>query len=170
MRLLPSLISRHGVERSRYENNLTLGVNDGAKPGLTKHRTAFPRAVPTLAAIKQEEGKTNPYIPKHQRERQRPLEERERESDWNVDGKVGVAMSTTIGHRRLPLLRHIGGSHKNGKCHKNDKNGKDGENGNIKCSISELSFFVMNLFKGVRTTRHFANLLHIRIFSSRSFA
>ena len=56
-------------ERSRYENHLTLGVKDGASTGSTKHRTDFPRAVRTLAAIKQKEGKTNPYIPKHPRNR-----------------------------------------------------------------------------------------------------
>ena len=74
-------------ERSRYEHNFTLGVNDGAKPGPTKHRPDFPRAVRTLAAINQEEEKTNPYIPKHLRERQRPIEERVRlERRWNSWG------------------------------------------------------------------------------------
>ena len=70
-------------ERSGYKNNLTLGVNVGAKPGTTKLRPDYPGAVRTLAAIKHQEGRTSPYIPKHQRERQRPIEDRERlESEW----------------------------------------------------------------------------------------
>ena len=55
--------------RSRYENNLTLGVHDqGPKPGPMKHRLDFSRAVHTLAAIKHQEGTTNPKIPKHLRD------------------------------------------------------------------------------------------------------
>ena len=81
-------------ERSIYENNLTLGANDhGPKPGPMKHRPDFSRAVHTLAAMKHQEGKTNPKIPKHLRERQRT--------------------STTIGHSLL--LRQHDGVHKSGK-------------------------------------------------------
>ena len=71
-----SQTSRHGVSGSRYETDLTLGVNDGAKPGPTKLRPDFPRAVRTLAVTKHQEGRTNPYIPKHLRERQRPTEDK----------------------------------------------------------------------------------------------
>ena len=45
------------------------------------------RAVHTLAAILHQEGKTNPYIPKHSRERQRPIEEKSRlERQWKSWG------------------------------------------------------------------------------------
>ena len=54
-------------ERSRYESNLTLGVNDGPLPGPTKLRPDFPRAVRTPAAINHQEGSVNPYIPKYLR-------------------------------------------------------------------------------------------------------
>ena len=65
-------------ERSRYENNLTLGVNDqGPKPVPIEHRPDLSPALGTLAAIKHQEGKTNPYLPKHMRD-QRPIEEREK--------------------------------------------------------------------------------------------
>ena len=63
--------------------------------------------------MKQKEGKTNPYIPKHLRERQLPIEER--------------AIETS-----MEKLRQLGGSYKNGESHKSDKNGKDGENGKKK--------------------------------------
>ena len=105
-------------ERSRYDNNPTHGANDqGPRPGPIKHRPDFSRAVHTLAALKHQKRKTNPCIPKHLRERQRPIEERY----LNVNRKVGVV--TSIGHNILPLLRQHGG------VHKNDKNCKDGENG-----------------------------------------
>ena len=105
-------------ERSRYDNNLMVGVNDQRpKPGPIKHRPDFSRAVHTLAAWQHQKRKTNPYIPKHLRERQRPIEERY----WNVNRKVGFGAS--IGHIILPLLRQHGG------VHRNDKNCKDSEYG-----------------------------------------
>ena len=48
-----------------------------------KHRPNVPWAVRTLAAIKHQEGKTNPFIPRHLRERQRPIAEKEKlERQW----------------------------------------------------------------------------------------
>ena len=52
-------------ERSRYENHLTLGINDGPPPRRTKLRSDFPRAVRTRAAIKHEERRMYLYMPKH---------------------------------------------------------------------------------------------------------
>ena len=46
-------------ERSRYENNLTLGINDGPPPGPTRRRPDFPRAARTFAPIKHEQGRMN---------------------------------------------------------------------------------------------------------------
>ena len=66
-------------ERERCENNLTLGVNDQErKPGPMKHRPDLSQAVRQLVVLKQQEGKTNPYIPKHLRIRQRTIEEKAR--------------------------------------------------------------------------------------------
>ena len=107
------LLTSHG--RVTVENNLMLGVNDGAKPGLMKHRLDLPRAVRTLEPIKQKEEKTNPYIPKHVRERQRPLEDRGR-----LEGT-----STVNGPSRHHLLRQLGGNQENENSHKKDKNDKD---------------------------------------------
>ena len=68
LRLLTNHMSRHGA----------LGINDGPLPGPTKLRPDDPRAVRTLAAIKHQEGRTNPYIPKHFQKRQRPIDDRVR--------------------------------------------------------------------------------------------
>ena len=51
------------------------------------------------------------------------------ENDWTVSGEVGIGTSTPNGHRRLPLLRQLGGSNNVGMSHKNNKNGKDSKNG-----------------------------------------
>ena len=60
--LLDILCTATWSERSRYKNNLMLGVNDqGPKLGPVKHRPNFSRAVRTLA-VKRHEGKTNPHI------------------------------------------------------------------------------------------------------------
>ena len=57
---------------------------------------------------------------------------------------------------------------KNGKSRKNDKNGKDGKN---KCSVSELSFYLMNLFKSETTISHcLRNTCTFLVFFSKSFA
>ena len=65
-------------------------------------------------------------IPKHLRERE---SNSKKKRDWNVNGKVGVVTSITLGHSLLPLLRQHGGVHKNGKSHMNDKHGKNGKQG-----------------------------------------
>ena len=84
--------------------------------------------------------------------------------------KVRVGMAKTTGHSVLPLRRQPGGSHKNGKSHKNNKNGKDSTNGKNKCSISESSLYMMNLFKKWQDHQSFfAKILHIRNLFSRSF-
>ena len=100
LRLLTSHIPRWS-ERSRYENNLALGVNDGAKPGPTTCRDDFSRAVRTVGAIKDDEGRMNPYIPKHLRERQRPFDEKLRSDlewqswNWNVNWSQRKMTRTT---------------------------------------------------------------------------
>ena len=87
--------------RSRYENNLTLGVNDGEKPRPTTRRDDFPRAFRTVGAIKDEEGRMNPYIPEHLRERQRRLDEKLRSDlewqswNWNVNWSQASSSSST---------------------------------------------------------------------------
>ena len=76
-----------------------------------------------------------------------------RTSNWrqreigNVDEKVGFGHRKNNCHSVLPFRRQPGGSHKNGNSHKNNKNGKDSTNGKNKCSISESSLYMMNLFK-----------------------
>ena len=71
-------------ERERYENNYTLDVNgQGPKPGPMKKRADFPQAVSKLIALKHQVENPNPYIPKHFRFRQRPIEEKARlERQW----------------------------------------------------------------------------------------
>ena len=50
-------------------------------------RPDFSQAVRQLVAVKQQEGNTNPYIPKHLRNRQRPSEEKKRlERQWKSWG------------------------------------------------------------------------------------
>ena len=108
--ILDILYTATWSERSRYKNNLVLGVNDqGPKPGPVKHRPYFSRAVRTLA-VKRHEGKTNPHIPKNLRERQFPIEERKLlEREWKSWGwNVNNIWSQ-------PLLRQPCGSHENGK-------------------------------------------------------
>ena len=70
-------------ERSRYENNLTIGINDGPLPGPTRLRPNFPRAARTRAALRHELGRMNPYILKSLREWQRPIDDKVRSDlEW----------------------------------------------------------------------------------------
>ena len=86
-------------ERERYENNLTLGgTGRGPLPGPLKKRTDFSQAVHHIIAIEQQAGKPNPYIPKHVRFRQRPIEEK---AKLERQGNVGAG---TTGHNLLPPL------------------------------------------------------------------
>ena len=110
----------------------------GPKTRSTKQRPGFPRAVRTLAAIKQKEGKMHPYIPKHLRERQRPTAERERmERPWkswvgngnNNWPQTSFSPSSTLWQPKNVWSQTI------------DKNRRDSKNGLNKYSISELSFY-----------------------------
>ena len=71
--------------------------------------------------------------------------------DPNLSGRVGFGKFVDCRHHLH--LRQPGGNHKNGKIHKKDMNGKDsknamdGENGKNEYSVSESSFYMMNLLK-----------------------
>ena len=64
-----------GKERSRYENGLVLKLNGGPHPGRMTIREDFPQAARAFAARQRQQGRVNPYIPKNERERQRPVDE-----------------------------------------------------------------------------------------------
>ena len=114
-------------ELSRYENNLTLGINDGPLPGPKTRRDDFPRAARTFAAIRNEEGRMNPHIPKY-------LQKRQHNCDQILSGKVGTRKST--GRRHHLHLQQIGDSQENGMNH-NEENGKISNGGKRgKCSLS----------------------------------
>ena len=70
--------------RQLYENNYTLGVNGpGPKLGPMKRRADHPQSVNKLQVPRKQVEKPKPYIFKHLRFRQRPVEERERlEQQW----------------------------------------------------------------------------------------
>ena len=73
-------------QRSRYENNLVLGVNDSPHPGPMRERGDFPKITRRLATLQREQGRVNVYIPKEERERQRPFNETLRaDLEWHSD-------------------------------------------------------------------------------------
>ena len=100
-------------ERSRCENILTLGINDGPPPGPTKLRPDFPRAVRTVAAIQHEEGWMNSYIPKHFRERQRRIDDKGRlDFEWqswnpNVKKNNGSQASSSSSTKLVAVKRMV---------------------------------------------------------------
>ena len=84
-------------ERTRYENNYTLGVNgQGPKPGPLKKRADYPQAVNKVLVLRRQLSNPNPYIPKHLRFRQRPIVERERlEQQWRRRGWISWSQSSS---------------------------------------------------------------------------
>ena len=74
-------------QHSRYENSFVLGVNDRPHLGPMTKRDDFPQAARKLATLQRERGRVIPYIPKHERERQRPFDEKLRSGlewqSWN---------------------------------------------------------------------------------------
>ena len=143
-------------ERSRCENILTLGINDGPPPGPTKLRPDFPRAVRTLAAVQHEEGWMNSYIPKHFRERQRRIDDKGRmDLEWQCWNR-NVKKQRVAGF--FLFFDKIGGSQENGTSHKNGngKDSKDGENGTNKYSLSESSVLLPDSYTFVVFSRSVA--------------
>ena len=61
-------------QRSRHGNRLALGVNDGPHLGPVRERDDFPETTRRLAALQRERGRVNVYMPKEERERQRPFD------------------------------------------------------------------------------------------------
>ena len=88
-------------ERSRYENSLVLQVNDGQLPGPIKDREDFPQAARVLAALQRQKRWVNLFIPKNERERQRPFDEELRSNlewqswNWNVNQSQASSSSST---------------------------------------------------------------------------
>ena len=62
-------------QRKRYENSLVLGVNDGPHPGPMRERDDFLKTTRRPVALQREQGRANVYIPKEERERQKPFNE-----------------------------------------------------------------------------------------------
>ena len=93
----------------------------------------------------------NPYIPKHLRERQRPID--------NQVAKLELECRKQLVEGLFLFFKQVGGSQKNGTSHKNEngKDSKDGKNGTNKYSLSESSVVL----------RHSRTIV---VFSSRSFA
>ena len=72
-------------------------VNDGPQLGPINDRDVFPEAARVRAALQRQRGWVNPYIPKKERERQRPCDEHlrsnlERQS-WNENVNQSQASS-----------------------------------------------------------------------------
>ena len=54
---------------------LVLGVNDGPHPGPMRERDDFLKTTRRPVALQREQGRANVYIPKEERERQKPFNE-----------------------------------------------------------------------------------------------
>ena len=52
-----------------------LGVNDGPHPGPMRGRDDFPKTTRRFAPLQRAQGRVNVFIPKEERERQRPFNE-----------------------------------------------------------------------------------------------
>ena len=97
-------------QRSRYENRLLLGVNDGPHPGPVRERDDFLKTTRRIAALQREEGRVNVYIPKEESAKDHSLKHCEQTlsgtaTTGDSTGRSKMARTTP---RRMTRLTWVG--------------------------------------------------------------
>ena len=145
--LTTSHIARHGV--SAQDMRIILRLESMMEQNQDR-RNIDPISHDQLSCLRKRERRTRTFPNTNENDNV----QLKTESDWNVDGKVGVG--TSIGRNPLPLLRTTGMA-------------RMARFGRISTAMCESSFYMMNLLKIERTISHFAKHLHIRSLFSKTF-